>query len=85
MASVHDSACVETMIAYRLVDFQGKDVLDIGFGDRILTWCHSTHATLVLATDSKETKIALHGNHIPEHLRSLVNFQTPYTISINIH
>ena len=45
MVSVNDPECVETMIAYRLVNFQGEDVLGIGLGDRILIRHYSTFVT----------------------------------------
>ena len=75
MSYVLDPEGVETRVLHRLVDFQGKDILEIGCGDGRLTWRYADRAASVLAIDPKEGKITLAREHIPEHLRSSVTFQ----------
>ena len=75
MSYVLDPEGVEARTIHRLVDFQGKDVLEIGCGDGRLTWRYADQAASVLAIDPKEAKIALALEHTPEHLRSIVTFQ----------
>ena len=75
MAYTLDPEDNETRVLHRLVDFQGKDVLEIGCGDGRLTWRYADLAASILGIDPKEGKIALAREHTPEHLRSTVNFQ----------
>ena len=75
MAYTLDPEGAETRILHHLVDFQGKDVLEIGCGDGRLTWRYADRAGSVLAIDLKESKIALAQEHTPEHLRSSIEFQ----------
>jgi len=70
-----DPEGAETSVLHRLVDFQGKDILEIGCGDGRLTWRYADQAASVLAIDPKENKIALARERTPEHLRSSVEFQ----------
>jgi 2-polyprenyl-3-methyl-5-hydroxy-6-metoxy-1,4-benzoquinol methylase len=83
MASVFDPEGVETRIMHRLVDFLGKDVLEVGCGDGRLTWRYADQAASVLAIDPKESKIALAREHTPKHLRSSVTFQAADIASFN--
>ena len=75
MAYALDPEGEETRVLHRLVDFQGKDVLEIGCGDGRLTWRYADLASSVLGIDPKEGKIALAEERTPEHLRSTVKFQ----------
>ena len=75
MAYTLDPEGEETRVLHRLVDFQGKDILEIGCGDGRLTWRYADRAASILAIDPKENKIALAREHTPEHLRSTVKFQ----------
>ncbi len=75
MASVLDPEEVETRVIHDLIDFLGKDVLEIGCGDGRLTWRYADRAASVLAIDPKEAKIALAHENTPDHLRPTVTFQ----------
>ena len=75
MVYVLDPEGAEPRALHRLVDFQDKDILEIGCGDGRLTWRYADHAASVLAIDPKEGEIALAEEHTPEHLRSTVKFQ----------
>ena len=83
MDSTFDPEGVETRIVHRLVDFLGKDVLEIGCGDGRLTWRYADQAASVLAIDPKENKIALARESTPAHLRSSVTFQTADIASLD--
>ena len=83
MAPVFNPEGVETRIVHRLVDFLGKDILEVGCGDGRLTLRYADQAASVLAIDPKENKIALAREHTPEHLRSSVTFQTTDIASLN--
>jgi 2-polyprenyl-3-methyl-5-hydroxy-6-metoxy-1,4-benzoquinol methylase len=75
MAVDIDPEGVETRVVNRLVDFLGKDVLEIGCRDGRLTWRYADRAASVLAIDPNKALIALAEEHIPDPLRSVVTFQ----------
>ena len=83
MASIFGPEGVETRIVHRLVDFLGKDVMEVDCGDGRLTWRYADQAASVVAVDLKEDKIALAREHTPEPLRSSVTFQTADFASFN--
>ena len=76
MAVDIDLEGVETRMVNRLVDFIGKDVLEIGCGDGRLTRRYADRAASVLAIDPSEALIALAEEHTPDPVRSVVTFQT---------
>ena len=75
MAVEIDPEGVETRVIHELVDFRGRDVLEIGCGDGRLTRRYADRAASVLALDPKEERIALAQRDIPDPLRSTVTFQ----------
>ena len=75
MGTALDPEGVETRVVHLLVDFLGKDILEIGCGDGRLSWRYADQAASVLAIDPIESKIAVAQRHTPEHLRSVVTFQ----------
>ena len=62
-------------MVHGLIDFRGKDVLEIGCGDGRLTWRYAGRVASVLAIDPKEAKIALAQESTPDYLRHTVTFQ----------
>jgi len=66
----------ETRVIHELVDFTGKDVLEIGCGDGRLTWRYADHAASVLGFDPFEQDIERARSATPDHLRSSVVFRT---------
>lgn len=67
-----------------LVDFKGKDVLEIGCGNGRLTWRYADGVATVLALDPQEPAIKLAQEHTPEALRSRVTFQVADITTIDL-
>ena len=83
MAGVtRDSEQAETRAIHSLIDFSGKDVLEIGCGDGRLTWRYAGHTRSVLALDPDATAIEQARANLtsvadlPERLRHAITFQT---------
>ena len=66
---------VETGVIHELVDFNGKDALEIGCGNGCMTWRFADEAASVLALDPKEAEIAAAKERIPDALKATVSFQ----------
>ena len=66
---------VETSVIHDLIDFRGKDVLEIGCADGRMTWRFAHEAASVLAFDPKEAEIAAAKERTPDALKSTVSFQ----------
>lgn len=65
----------ETRAIHDLIDFTGRDVLEIGCGDGRLTRRFAGGARTVLGIDLDAESIALAPVQLPESLRSSVTFQ----------
>lgn len=65
----------ETRVIHDLIDFAGKDVLDVGCGDGRLTWRFADQARSVLGLDPVSEFIERARLATPAHLRSKVTFQ----------
>ena len=70
-----DPEGTETRALHGLVDFGGKDVLEIGSGDGRLTWRYAGRAKSVLAIDPKDDRVATAIEETPPGLESLVTFR----------
>ena len=70
-----DSEGVETRAIHDLIDFAGKDVLEIGCGDGRLTWRFADLAASVLAFDPHEPSIALAREQTPDSLKAKIEFR----------
>ena len=77
-----DPEGVETRAVHGLVDFAGKDVVEVGCGDGRLTWRFADAASSVLAFDPGETEIATAREQTPAALRGRVTFQVADMASI---
>jgi 2-polyprenyl-3-methyl-5-hydroxy-6-metoxy-1,4-benzoquinol methylase len=64
----------ETRALHELVDFHGKDVLDIGCGDGRMTWRYADLAATVVGLDPFERDIETAQAATPDELRSKVRF-----------
>lgn len=74
MAVTRDPEQAETRVLHDLVNFTGKDVLEIGCGDGRFTWRYAARARSVLALDPDEAAVAQARADLPAHLRDRVRF-----------
>lgn len=65
----------ETRMLHDLVDFAGKDVLEVGCGDGRMTWRYADRARSVLGIDPNGQWIAKARAAIPPALQSIVRFR----------
>ena len=70
-----DPEGVETAVIHELVDFRGKDVLELGAGDGRLTWRYAERARSVLALEPKELLVEQARAALPAGLRGRVEFR----------
>ncbi len=84
MAVARDPEHAETSALHALVDFNDKDVLEIGCGDGRLTWRYANRAASVIAIDPDEEEIASARAETPEALRSVVTFQVADVIKVDL-
>jgi ubiquinone/menaquinone biosynthesis C-methylase UbiE len=75
MGVILDPEQVETRTIHELVDFAGKDVLEVGCGHGRLTWRYADRARSVLALDLDTSAIEQARASLPEVLRDTVIFQ----------
>lgn len=66
---------METRVLHELIDFTGKDVLEIGCGDGRMTWRFADSARSVLALDPVALSVEEARAAAPAHLHSNVTFQ----------
>lgn len=71
---IRDPDEIETQVIRNLVDFKGKDVLEVGCGEGRMTWRYADIARSVLAIDPDEDAIAIATEQTPSKLRSRVAF-----------
>jgi len=64
----------ETRTIQELIDFSGKDVLEVGAGDGRMTWRYAALARSVVALDPNADALARAEVGAPKHLRSTVRF-----------
>jgi ubiquinone/menaquinone biosynthesis C-methylase UbiE len=67
---------IETGVIHDLVDFKGKDVLEVGCGTGRLTFRFAGEAKSVLAIDPDDDSIAIARERTPSKLRPRVAFMT---------
>ena len=70
-----DPEGTEIEVIHKLVDFSGKEVLEVGCGDGRMTWRYADRAALALALDPDAEKIERAIDSTPEPLRSKVRFR----------
>jgi ubiquinone/menaquinone biosynthesis C-methylase UbiE len=69
-----DPEGVETRTIHDLIDFAGKEVLEIGCGKGRMTWRYAESAKSVLTIDPYEDTIAIAREDTPRKLSSRVAF-----------
>lgn len=75
MAKIVDPDGIETRVIHELVDFAGKDVVEIGCGNGRLTWRYAYSAASVLGLDPDEAAIAAAIESTPPELVTRVSFR----------
>ena len=75
MAKIVDPDGNETRVIHELVDFAGKDVIEIGCGDGRMTWRYAYDAASVLGIDTDETSISEAMAATPRELSNRVKFR----------
>ena len=65
----------ETRVLHKLVDFRGKDVVEIGCGDGRMTWRYAELTRSVLGLDPNQERIKLASESTPDNLKSIVTFR----------
>ena len=84
MIGLLDPEGVETRVLHDLVDFSGKDVLEVGCGDGRMTWRYADAAASVLAFDPDEPLIAAAREEMPEHLNAKVAFRVAGMMDVEL-
>ena len=79
-----DPEGVETRVIHELIDFAGKDVLEIGCGDGRITRRYADVAASVLAFDPDESAIATAREQMPDALKAKVSFHIADTTNIKL-
>ena len=75
MTALLDPEEAETRVIHDLIDFAGKDVLDVGCGDGRMTWRFAELTRSVLGLDPVAASVEQARRNTPAHLRSKVTFQ----------
>lgn len=65
----------ETSVIRELVDFTGRDVLDVGCGDGRMTWRFAASTHSILGIDPAAASIAAARASTPDELRAKVRFE----------
>ncbi|HEU5349771.1 MAG TPA: class I SAM-dependent methyltransferase [Ktedonobacterales bacterium] len=79
-----DPEGAETRTIHELIDFSGKNVLEIGCGDGRLTRRFAAETSSVLAVDLDTHSIALAHARLPESLRPKVTFQVANITTVEL-
>lgn len=75
MAVILDPENNESRALFELMDFEGKQVLEIGSGDGRLTWLYADRAAHVTAIEPFAASHAQAKEGLPNELKGRVNFQ----------
>lgn len=74
----------ETGVLHNLIDFRGKDVVEIGCGDGRMTWRYARLARSVLGLDPSEERIRQASESTPGMLRPIVAFRAGDVASVGL-
>ena len=79
-----DPEGIETRVIHELIDFVGKDVLEIGCGEGRMTWRIADAAASVLAFDPDESALATAREQTPDGLKAKLSFRVADTTRIEL-
>ena len=82
MIGTHDPEGVETRIIHGLVDFNGKDVFEVGCGEGRMTWLYADAASSVLGFDPDDGTISEAREQTPQHLGDRVEFRVADLVGV---
>jgi ubiquinone/menaquinone biosynthesis C-methylase UbiE len=74
----------ETRVLHDLIDFRGKDVVEIGCGDGRMTWRYAELARSVLALDPNQERIKEASERTPAILKPTVTFRAGDIASVGL-
>ena len=74
----------ETRVLHDLIDFDGKDVVEIGCGDGRMTWGYAGLARSVLGIDPNEERITQANESTPDMLKPVVTFRAGDLTSVGL-
>lgn len=81
---IMDPEEIETGVIHNLVDFSGKDVLEIGCGTGRLTWRYAEPAKSILAIDLDEDSIEIARERTPKKLRPKIAFMATSITDVDL-
>ena len=84
MIGLLDPEGTEKRVVQDLVDFRGKDVLEVGCGDGRMTWLYADAAASVFAFDPDEPSITTARDEMPERLEKKVEFRVADMMDIDL-
>ena len=85
MIGNHDPEGVEKRVLHDLVDFNGRDVFEVGCGEGRMTWLYADVAASVLGFDPDNDAIAEAREQTPGHLRDKVEFRVADMMDVELN
>ena len=84
MIGNHDPEGVEKKVLHDLVDFNNRDVFEVGCGEGRMTWLYADIAASVLGFDPDDDIISEAREQTPEHLRERVEFRVADMMGVEL-
>ena len=84
MIGTHDPEGMERQVLHDLVNFNGKDIFEVGCGEGRMTRLYADVATSVLGFDPDDDAISKAREQTPEHLASRVEFRVADIVGIKL-
>ncbi|MBN4064482.1 class I SAM-dependent methyltransferase [Dehalococcoides mccartyi] len=84
MIGIHDPEGAEKQAIHALVNFDEKDVFEVGCGEGRMTWLYADSAASVLAFDPDEDAINEARQQTPESLQNTAEFRVADMLSVDL-
>ncbi len=84
MIGIHDPEGAEKQVLHDLVDFNGRDVFEVGCGEGRMTWLYADAAASVLGFDPDDDAISEAQRQTPEHLAGKVEFRVDDMMGVKL-
>ena len=85
MIGIHDPKEVEKQVLRELVDFNDKDVFEVGCGEGRMTWLYADAAASVLGFDPDEDAISEAREQTARHLGNKVEFRVADMMGVELN